>query len=187
MSMPAAIGIALLPYATFRAGTLLLGLLSGWKDRQEVARRLKGLDKADRKPLNQRIQGYDRPAVRRFWGALALDPDLLPSEERSLRLDLFFPLLYGAAFTASLLLAWRDRERSWAFAGLLIPVAIYMAADWTENLAQLKQLRLYRQKGPNALQPSGIRVASRATSVKLLFFVGCLLLVVFVLWKNSPK
>ena len=184
MTCPALIGTAVLPYATFRFGSFLLSLLSGRGDRLEASRRLKTLpDKADRKPLNQRIQGYDLPAVRRSWGALARDPDLLPSEERSLRLDLFFPLLYGAAFTVSLLLAWRDRERTFAFAWLLLPVAVYMLADWTENLAQLKQLQRYRQAGPDALQARGIQVASRATSVKLLFFIGCLLLTLLVLWR----
>jgi hypothetical protein len=155
--------------------------LSGWDDRQKVPKRLKQLAKDEQKPLNQRIRGYGRLEVQRFWGALKETPeddrDLLPSEERSLRLDLFCPLLYGAAFAVSFLLI--------AFPWLLLPVAVYMLADWTENRTQLKQLRLYRQDGPESLQAGAIQVASRATTVKLLFFGGSyvLLLLLLVLLK----
>jgi hypothetical protein len=180
MPWPALIGAALLPYIAFKAGSFLAGWLSGWQDRQEVPQRLKRLGEDEQKPLNQRIRGYDLPEAGRFWevlkGTLATDRDLLPSEERSLRLDLFFPLLYGAAFAVGLLIVWRNWSPSFAFPWLLLPVAVYILADWTENLTQLKQLRLYRTTGPAALQASAIQVASRATTVKLLFFIGSHLL-----------
>ena len=151
-----------------------------------MPKRLKQLVEDEQKPLNQRIRGYDRPEVQRFWGALkgklATDRDLLPSEERSLRLDLFCPLLYGATFAVSLLLVWKDWAPHFAFSGLLLPVAVYMLADWTENRTQLKQLRLYRKDGPEALQAGAIQFASRATTVKLLFFIGSHLLVLLLVW-----
>jgi len=180
MTWPALVGIALLPYVTFGVGAFVMGQLSG---RRDVLQRLKKLPDGDRKPLNQRLRGYDLPAVKRLWGALALDPNLLLSEERSLRLDLVFPLLYGTAFATSLFLAWGDREPS-VLLWLLLPVVILILADWRENLMQLKQLRLYRQAGPDALMASGIQVASRATITKLLLFIGCHVLLLFVLLSN---
>jgi hypothetical protein len=184
MNWPVLVGIAVLPYITFRAGSWIMGRLSG---RREVVDRLEEkLSKKERVPLNQRLLGYDLAAVRRLWGAL--DAGLLEREQTALRLDRISPLLYGAALAASLLLAWRFRGQP--FAGwLLLPPAIYALADWTENLVQLRQLRLYRQAGPDALESDWVRVAGRATTIKLIFFIGGQLLVVALaltaLWRTQ--
>lgn len=180
MTWLALVGIALLPLIIFQISSFIIRRLSG---QAQVVRRLEQLPKKDRKPLNQRTWGYDPEVVKRLWGALARDPDLLSHEERSLRLDLVSPLLYGSAFAISLLLAWGYRDRSFVSGWLLLPVVILILADWTENLAQFKQLRLYRQGGSEALQSGGIQLASRATTVKILFFIGCWILILWLLWK----
>ena len=174
---PALIGIFLLPYLVFRVGSWIMGYVTG---RREVLNRLQEkLPKGERTPLNQRLRGYDVPAVKSFWGAL--DHSLLDREQTALRLDLFFPLLYGSALAISLLLAWRLREHSLAPGWLLLPLAICLLADWTENLVQLRQLRLYQQGGSDALESDWIQVASRATTIKLIFFIGCQILILILL------
>lgn len=156
--------------------------LSDW---DKVRKRMAGLDERHRTPLNLRLLGYQPDEVRHLWGALRGTPedakDLLGHEERSLRLDLIFPSLYAVALGVSLLLAWGWRNRGFSQGWLLLPVVIYLLADWTENLIQLGQLRLYRQAGPNALQDGRIRIASMATTVKLLFFCSSFLLIVVLL------
>jgi len=131
----------------------------------------------DRKPLDQRF-GYDAGAVDRYWGAVG---GALPAEQRFLEVDLAFPFLYGGALAASLLLAWSSLGRPFSPAWIMAPVAITVVADWTENLVQLAQLRRYSAGGAHALQASWIRVASAATSLKLLFLgVSSLLLLTLV-------
>ena len=146
--------------------------------------RLQTLAKRERKPLNHRLQGYDVPAVKHVWGVL--DSRLLDREHAALRVDLFFPLLYGSAFAVSLLLAWKLWGHSFNRGWLFLPLAICLLADWTENLMQLRQLRLYRQTGPEALEPTWVRAASWATTIKLLFFIGCQILILALLVSGSP-
>jgi hypothetical protein len=183
MTLYALIGTALLPFVVFWIGALTMRRLTG---QREVARRL--VDKLparrDQTPLNQRFLGYDRAAVQRHWGALAIDPPLLRSERSALLLDLIFPLLYGAALVASLLLCRRWLQPPFDCGWLLLPVAIGVLADWTENLVQLKQIRRFQEAeaAPEALEDGWIRVASVATQVKLLFLGGsALILLILVL------
>lgn len=179
MTLSALLGAALLPIIVFLIGAFLMQWLTG---HHKVVRRMKDRlpDRRDRKPLNQRLLGYDRAAVQRHWGALD-DPDLLRSERNVLLLDLLFPLLYGAAFVVSLWLAWKwlDRPLRFDFVRLLVPVAICVLADWTENSLQLKQLGLFEQS--QALEDVPIRIASAATQIKLLAFAGCWILVLVLL------
>src|SRR5215208_5929885 len=95
-----AVLIAALPGIVFLGGAQMITRLSG---RDRVVERLGGLAEGDRKPLNQRLH-YDRTAVDRHWGAL--DAGAFAAEARFLEMDLVFPLLYGAAFLASLLIGW---------------------------------------------------------------------------------
>jgi hypothetical protein len=66
---------------------------------------------------------------------------------------------------------------------------IEVVADWTENLIQLGQLRLFAAEG--TLQPGWIQIASIATIVKVwLFYVSYLLVVGLVGWmifSNWPR
>ena len=159
---------------------VLLG--GGWAmvhavGREEVTRQLDEKAAAkDRKPLNQRLKGYESADVGRHWDAL--DPNALAIEERFLELDLVFPVLYGAALAAALLMAWTMLGRPFHPGWLILPVAITIVADWIENLVQLSQLHLYLVKGGPALQAVWVQVASTATVLKLAFLITSLLLVV---------
>src|SRR5688572_1996639 len=99
--------ILAVPAVVFFGGAEIMTRLSG---RARVVQRFAQLpEAADRKPLNQRLH-YDKSAVERHWSALRSDPRALAAEARFLEMDLVFPLVYGSAFAAALLLAW-------AFAG----------------------------------------------------------------------
>jgi hypothetical protein len=110
-------------------------------------------------------------AVSRHWAVLK-ETALLRAEQRFLELDLIFPFFYGAALATSLLIAWAALDRPFSPARLIAPVAITVLADWTENLVQLRQLSRYIDGGEAALQSGWIQLASVATVIKLVFFVG---------------
>ena len=132
-------------------------------------------------PLFLRLGGYDAHAAQAYW--VALCDDDLESERRFQRLDLAFPLLYGAALGGALLLAWRDAGRPVPRALLLAPVAGAMLADWVENLVMLDALAGFRCTGtPATLDAGAIQLASLATQCKLvLAAVAAVTLVALVL------
>ena len=162
-----------LPLAVFLGGIWAMLKIS---DRDYVTQRLRqSAAPEDQKPLQQRL-GYDAGAVNRHWGAL--DNTALRLERRFLELDLVFPFLYGAALSASSLMAWATLGRPFRPAWLMAPVAVTVLADWTENLVQLGQLRRYTEDGEAGLQPGWIRIASAATILKMSSFVGAWLFLV---------
>jgi hypothetical protein len=159
-----AVVVLALPVIVFVAGALIMQTLSGRKPQAD-----------DRKPLNQRFGGYDSAAVSRHWTILRED-NALDAERSFLKLDLVFPLLYGGALAASLLIAWQALGLPFGRAWLIAPVAVTVLSDWTENLVQLGQLRRFMES--KALQASLIQIASAATILKLLFFTVSFLMVV---------
>jgi len=162
-----------LPLAVFLGGLWAMLKIS---DRDYVTQRLRqSAAPEDQKPLQQRL-GYDADAVNRHWGAL--DNTALRLERRFLELDLVFPFLYGAALSASSLMAWATLGRPFRPAWLMAPVAVTVLADWIENLVQLGQLRRYTEGGEAGLQPGWIRIASAATILKMSSFVGTWLFLV---------
>jgi len=168
--------ILALPAVAFLGGVWLMFEISG---RERVTQSLAAkAEPADRKPLYQRLT-YDVNDVKRHWGAL--DGGALHSERRFLRLDLFFPLLYGVALAFSSIMAWQALGRRFHPAWVLTPVLIAALSDWAENLIQLRQLGYYMAGGDTVLQAGWIRAASIATLLKLLFFGGsCLALILLV-------
>jgi hypothetical protein len=128
--------------------------------------------------LNMRLRGYDRTDVAQLWGVF--DRRALDRERRFLQLDLLFPLFYGGAFLAALLRVWKDLGKPFSHAWLIAPVAITVVADWTENMIHLGQLRSYLEKGTEGLQAGWIQIASGATTAKILFFVGTLVLLIYL-------
>jgi hypothetical protein len=164
--------IIALPIIVFAGGVWLMKAISGSEYLEE---RLQAAAEADRTPLNQRLH-YDVDAVQRHWGAL--DTKALLAEQRFLKLDLAFPLLYGGALAFSLLMA--RAALGWTFSSgwLLAPVLMGVLADWTENLVQLSQIKHHLISPP--LQADWIRVASLATLVKLVFVFGVWLVLVFL-------
>lgn len=111
-------------------------------------------------PLNLRFAGYDAPAVAEYWRGAALD-----AERRLLRLDLGFPLYYGAIALAAFAYALpRLGLDAWC-GGIAALVAVVMIADWIENTIQIGQLDRYAKN--EALQPERVRIAGVATQIKL--------------------
>lgn len=184
--MSGVIGRALLavalPIAAFLGG---VGIMSQMSGREQALQRLRATPAGDEKPLNQRLR-YNAGAVCHHWGLF--DDAGLASEQHFLELDLVFPFLYGGALAASLLLVWSTLGRPFSPAWIMVPVAVTVVADWTENLIQLAQLR--RFVGHAALQGGWIAVASAATLVKFVFFavssVGLVVLVLLMLVR-SPR
>jgi hypothetical protein len=161
--------IILLPVAIFFAGTFLMGWLSNGK---YIEKRLQQLpDCKDRVPLNRRLLGYNAEALARHWKAL--DSAALKDQRRALEVDLVFPLVYGAAFLSSFLLAWVTIGRPFHFWWLMAPIVITILADWTENSFLLGQLRDFMNGEP--LSGFYVHLASTGTTVKLVFFSGMLL------------
>lgn len=177
MAMPKALwlvakplALLLLPVFVFFLGAKLMAEISQRKAPGGLRWRA-----AVETPLNQRLLGYDRADVEAHWNQLG-QKGQLAAETLFLELDLLFPLLYGGALLASLLLA-----RAWlgwtiSPAWLVAPVAVVILADWTENLVHLDQLGRMVQAGsvPGAAALGGfsIALASVATIVKLWVFAG---------------
>lgn len=168
LAVKAVVALAL-PAVAFFAGVWVMQKVSGRQSQKD-----------DPKPLNQRILGYDEDEAKAYWDALAEKKDLA-AERLFLELDLVFPFLYGGALAAGLLMVWAALGRTFHPASILAPVAITVLADWTENLVQWGQLR--RFTSGMALEAGWIRIASTATTVKLLFFAGSYLLIAgLVVW-----
>jgi hypothetical protein len=157
-----AVLIVAIPLVVFFGGTMLMTRLSG---RATVDAQLESLpDKSDRTKLNTRLH-YDREKVARHWGALK--PDGLAAETRFLEMDLVFPLAYGGAYLAGLLLGWAALGRSFNPTWLVLVVAVTLLADWTENLTLLGQIEAFARGGATTLNAGRIALASAATLVKL--------------------
>lgn len=160
------ITILALPLIVFTSGVWIMSAMSS---RQYVKRLLQAAAPEDRTPLHQRL-GYDVQAVDHHWGVL--DDTARRAEKRFLELDLVFPFFYGAALAASLLMTWTMLNKPFSSMWLIIPVAITVLADWTENLVQLGQLQRYADGGKDALHTGWIQIASIATVLKWLFLLG---------------
>ena len=177
MSRPylAVTGLLLLPIVVFVSGAWIMSRISG---RRFVT---------GQKPLNQRL-GYDLKAVDRYWRAL--DRPARRAEQRFLTLDLVFPIFYGAALAASLLMASALLSGGTYAVWMVVPVLVTVVADWVENLVQLDQLRSYIESGEAGLAAGWIRLASGATIVKLLSFSisfrALLVVLALILWRARP-
>ena len=162
----------ILPIAVF----LIFGkLMTTISNRNHVIDVLKNIPrKDDRKPLNMRPGGYDVEAVARHWQAIVDDESglAIKAEDLFLRLDLVFPLIYGGAFVTSFLMLQQNSNVRFDLLLAIVPVTITVLADWTENLIQINQLNRFEKEGATALQAAAIGVASVATRIKLLFFIG---------------
>ena len=111
--------------------------------------------------------------IQQYWKGITKKGRI--AEEKFLKYDLVFPLIYGGAVATSLL--WARAKVGWPthLAWIIIPLAIVFIADWTENLIQLEQLKKFRNTGPNNISPSWIRVASFFTVIKLGLVAALLL------------
>jgi hypothetical protein len=172
-----------LPILVLAGGAVIMSILSG---HDYVSRQLReNADPKDRTPLNMRFLGYDADAVARHWSVF--DERAFQSERRFLQLDLAFPIFYGAALAVALWQAWSAAGASFSSVWIVLLVAVTMIADWSENLIHLSQLRLYMESGNTGLQPGWVQIASVATTVKLLFFTGALVLIIILAYERLVK
>lgn len=124
-----------LPVVVLLAGAWLMTVITG---RQAVVARLAAhAAPADRTPLNQRLR-YRVADVERHWGAL--DESTRAIEAAGLKIDLLFPVAYGAALIVAMMLVRPERQGWLAWSWPMLLVALTALADWTENLMLLRQL-----------------------------------------------
>jgi hypothetical protein len=167
-TMVKALLLLLVPAALFMAGGVLMMRATG---RARFRQRRK--EPASR-PLNFRFRGYDATAASEYWRWLGSDG--LAAELRFLKADMLFPLWYGGAMMGSLYVGWLLLGPPVSLFVLALPVLIAMAADWVENVIHIKQIARFRTG--RSVTAQHIRVASMATSTKLLFFWLSTLLIV---------
>lgn len=145
-----------------------LRIMSAASGRDVVTRQLALAPQKDRKPLGQR-RGYDVQAAVRHWGAL--DAPARDAEILFLKMDLLFPLVYGAALAVSLLVGRAALGKTFSYGWIIAPIALTILADWTENIVQLGQLRRFRADAIDGNLNSGwIQVGSLATVLKTTSF-----------------
>jgi hypothetical protein len=153
MAMTIAVAVVV-PIATLLAGGLVMSWLSGRREHP-----------GGEKPLMRRW-GYSEFEAERYWRDLASRQEL-NAERWFLRIDLGFPLVYGAALLLGLHLVWEAAGRPFPWALLVAPCAVAMLADWTENVVQLRLLSSFPPAGGESLPAGAVKVASLATQVKL--------------------
>jgi hypothetical protein len=181
--MNSVIIVTLIPIVSFIIGNLVICQLAGLKNMSRV---LSSSSIEDKSLLNTRIYGYNKSHVLEYWNALACDEMALNSERKSLRVDLFFPLLYGLTTIYSSWYLWNtlDKPKPLPILLFLLPMMITMIADWVENITLLKQLKQFTQNGDEGLQNRSIHLASIATQVKLVSFVIAYLLLFWLAIKS---
>lgn len=135
-------------------------------------------------PLNFRPGGYNAADATAYWEWLG--PPGRAAERRFLLVDLAFPLGYGGAMLASLLIAWAALGRPFRRAWLVTPVVIAVVADWVENLIHLRQLRAFMQSA--LVDATWLQVASLATSVKTAsFYVATFMILALAAWMVAQR
>lgn len=113
-------------------------------------------------------KGYSLSDARGYWRALGEKGRA--AEERFMWWDLSYPLAYGGALCAGVLVAWsRLGLHVVPPVALVAPIVIASVADWVEGLVHLRQLRRYKSGGEVAVEEGPIRLASIATLLKLAF------------------
>jgi hypothetical protein len=167
-----AAAIILIPAVAFAGGAYLIQTLPGKRPTQSAVG-----GGAVPRALNLRLGGYRPADVEQYWAALG--PEGRGVEIQSLRIDLAFPLLYGAAMGWALLTG-KKTLRGRASVAWLLPLVATVIADWTENGIQLSQLRAYVSRGASSLDTNLIGIASWATTTKLVLFVATYLIILIV-------
>ncbi|MFG6531619.1 MULTISPECIES: hypothetical protein [unclassified Sulfitobacter] len=115
--------------------------------------------------LDGRLLGYDLPEVRAYLSALSPEQTALYLGQFRLA-DTAFPALLALA-----LLLWFRRWSSGGLRlGLTLAVALYLGADYTENMLIGRLVEL----GPDRITAQAVATASLFTKAKWLILAGCL-------------
>jgi hypothetical protein len=163
------LGALIVPIVVLLAGGRFVLVESG---RQAIDDGLRPVPGCDVTPLEQRLH-YGANDVACYWQAIHEHGRAV--DRRYLNADLCFPFVYGVALAGALLAVRAQLRRRFHEAWAIVPVAIVMMADWTENLVQLGQLARFQAGGAEALQSTWIAVASAATMLKVVLGCGLLL------------
>lgn len=168
-----AVLMLVLPVALFMAGGILMMRATG------RARFRQRRSQAASEPLNFRFRGYDAKAASEYWSWLGAEG--LAAELRFLKADMFFPFWYGGVMLGSLCTGWFSLGQPFSPIILATPVFVAVIADWIENAIHIKQIARFNAGQP--VEGQQIRLASLATSAKLLFFwISTLLIVILAAW-----
>jgi hypothetical protein len=161
--MNSVITVTLIPIVSFIIGNILIIQLAnlGYVNSLVLS---SGLIFWDKIPLNLRFYGYNQSSILRYWGVF--DQRAFDSEIMSLRLDLLFPVLYGATTIYSTLYLWNNLDKPFPILWVLLPIVTTMITDWGENILLLIQIRRFTAT-PRQVQGTWIGIASIATQLKL--------------------
>lgn len=155
-SLLTALFILLLPVVVFVGGAVLMEIVSGRAaiKEPEIGR------------LGLRFTGYGTKHITTYWEQMKANGDTnLQAERRFLQLDLLFAPLYCSAIAFSLYLAWMKFGDQFSLWWLILPIAIALLADWTENYFQLDLVANYIA-ADSSVDDNYVRVASTATIAK---------------------
>ena len=163
--------LVLLPFVVFNGGVWMMNVMSG---REYLIQRLEGekagLSKEGKKDyafLNFRFCGYDAKAAKKHWELFAKDDKAVDAEKRFLEIrPRFFRFFTERRLLSAYWIAWAATGRTFNPAWILLPVALAVIGDWTENLIQLNQFQ--PTDGEVNLDAGWIRIANIATMVKNL-------------------
>ena len=129
--------------------------------------------------LAQRRLGYSEAEAREYWTALERRPGGLMAQKRFLQIDLLFALLLAAAIAFSTISGWAELGRPWNLFVFLVPVLLYLLADWLETSLHLRAVSMMVEAGSNVPIDDGtIRLSSYATIAKWWSVIPAALLLI---------
>ena len=149
-----AVFAVIFPIAVFLGGSWLMTKVTvgDWK-------------KNDRPNLGMSPTGYKVETIKSYWRRAPRED--LQAEERFLRLDFIFAIVYSSAIALSLVALGTLAGLNFHPAWLLLPVVVTLFSDWAENALQLSQIGRTLAAGVDAVNDRAVRAASVATILKL--------------------
>jgi hypothetical protein len=182
--MNSVITVTLIPIVSFIIGNILIFKLANLEYVNNLVRS-SGLIFWDKIPLNLRFYGYNQSSLLQYWGVF--DQRAFDSEIMSLRLDLLFPVLYGATIIYSTLYLWNNLDKPFPILWVLLPIVTTMITDWGENIILLTQIQRYTAISINEVQSKWISIASIATQLKLFSGIFAFLLLFWLTIRSLNK
>ncbi len=171
------LGYLLLPLLVFGLGRFALSRYANLA----YVKRIVGQASAKR-PLYQRLGGYSLPDVKAHYALM--DALSYRYQIKMLKTDNLFAVAYSIALAISVwwipsiiaesnpnrLIEWLVNNESIIRISLLLLVGMTLLADWTENAALRKIVKLFSETTSPELTTQLVRRASMATQIKLLCF-----------------
>lgn len=114
--------------------------------------------------------GPGAEAAKRFWSWVKSAGR--QTREKFLTMGLLFSFVYGGAIAGSLWWIWVKVGYPFHPAWIVAPLAMTVAADWTEHLIQLAQLRHNVPSHEGRMHNFWIQMSGCATMIKLWLTLG---------------